>query len=137
LDTMPALRAWADRLVASARDSQGGRGCPIGRLAGQLAETDDEARGELERGFVRWHDGLAAGLRQMHDRGELAGDPDELATGLLAAVQGGLVLSQTARSAAPLATALRLALTAVAGWLTAPQTDAAKNRRRVAARVGG
>jgi hypothetical protein len=44
----------------------------------------------------------------MHDRGELPpdADPDRLALALLAAAQGGLVLTQVARRTEPLQVAL-------------------------------
>jgi hypothetical protein len=44
----------------------------------------------------------------MHDRGELAAgaDPDQLATATLAALQGGLLLTQMRRSTEPLEAAL-------------------------------
>ena len=47
-------------------------------------------------GFDRWEGAIRDGLQAMHKRGDLrrSADPDRLATALLAAVQGGLVLSQ-------------------------------------------
>lgn len=38
----------------------------------------------------------------MHERGELAADPDDLALATLAALQGGLLLTQMQRSTRPL-----------------------------------
>jgi hypothetical protein len=48
----------------------------------------------------------------MRDRGELRADadPDRLALATLAALQGGLLLSQTRRDPAPLATGLDAAI---------------------------
>ena len=48
----------------------------------------------------------------MQERGELdaRADPAELATGIMAAYQGGYLLSQAARSAQPMALALDLAI---------------------------
>jgi hypothetical protein len=47
-------------------------------------------------------------LRAMHARGELrkGADPDQLATALLAAVQGGLLLTQIRRTTKPLESAV-------------------------------
>ncbi len=42
----------------------------------------------------------------MHDRGELDTDPDDLALALLAALQGGLLLTQLQRQVRPLEVAL-------------------------------
>jgi TetR/AcrR family transcriptional regulator, transcriptional repressor for nem operon len=99
LDSLDALRAWRDQAVAIQRQLHCKGGCPIGALAGELAESDPEARADLAAGFARWEDAIAAGIRAMHDRGELPAevDPDRLALALLAAHQGGLVLTQVRR----------------------------------------
>jgi hypothetical protein len=57
----------------------------------------------------------------MQDRGELPSeaDPDERASGLLAAYQGGLVLAQASGDTAPLRHALDLALAACGASLQA------------------
>lgn len=112
LDSLTALRAWRDRVVALNAQVACAGGCPMGRLAGELAESDPAARAALADGFGAWQGRLAAGLRRMQERGELAAgsDVDALALGLVAAAQGGLLLTQTARTAAPLEAALDLAL---------------------------
>ena len=108
LDSLDALRAWRDLLVDIQRGLQCQGGCPIGTLAGELAETDPEARAEIQAGFARWEDGIREGLRAMHDRGELGtgADPDDLALAVLAALQGGLLLTQIRRETTPLEVAL-------------------------------
>lgn len=112
LDSMPALRAWRDRVVALNTQVACAGGCPLGRLASELAESDPAARSALATGFAQWQDHLTTGLRTMQERGELAHDADapSLALGLLAAAQGGLLLAQTARTTVPLEVALDLAL---------------------------
>jgi TetR/AcrR family transcriptional repressor of nem operon len=112
LDSMEALQAWRDRVVALNAQVACVGGCPMGRLANELAESDPAARAALRDGFRTWQARLAAGLRSMQERGELhAGtDVDALALGLVAAAQGGLLLTQTTRSTAPLEAALDLAL---------------------------
>jgi len=47
----------------------------------------------------------------MHARGELDADPDQLALALLAALQGGLLLTQIQRNTKPLKAALDTMLT--------------------------
>ncbi len=81
---------------------------PPGTLGGEPAETDPAARERIAAGFGRWEAAIRDGLRTMHRRGELApqADPDRLATATLAALQGGLVLTQTTRTTAPLEAAL-------------------------------
>jgi hypothetical protein len=91
-------------------------GCPIGSLGSELAETDPEARAQVAEGFKRWEATIHTGLRAMHARGRLTpdADPDTLALALLAALQGGLLLSQIERNTKPLEAALDSILDLVA-----------------------
>ncbi|HTU71399.1 MAG TPA: TetR/AcrR family transcriptional regulator [Candidatus Baltobacteraceae bacterium] len=104
LDSIAALRQWRDLLVRIQRGLHCEGGCPLGTLASQLAETAPTARLDLELAFAWWEEGIGSGLRAMHDRGELRRDvdPAKLATALLGAVQGGLILTQVRRDTAPL-----------------------------------
>ena len=108
LDRFEGLQAWRDVLVDLQRQRACAGGCPLGTLAAELADADPEARAELAAGFDRWEEPIRAGLRAMHERGDLRpeADPDRLALAVLAAVQGGLLLTQTRRDPEPLAVAL-------------------------------
>jgi AcrR family transcriptional regulator len=108
LDSLAALRAWRDRIVFLQRAQQCQGGCPLGTLAGELAETDPQARAGIAAGFDRWEGAIRSGLRAMHDRGELVpeADPERLSVALFAALQGGLGLTKVQRSTAPLEAAL-------------------------------
>jgi AcrR family transcriptional regulator len=108
LDSLDALRAWRDQAVAIENQLQFRGGCPIGALAGELAEADPDARADIAAGFARWEGAIAQGIKAMHERGELPAevDPERLALALLAAHQGGLVLTQVRRDPAPLEAAL-------------------------------
>jgi TetR/AcrR family transcriptional regulator, transcriptional repressor for nem operon len=108
LDSWKAIRAWLDSLVQLQADAGARGGCPIGSLVGQLAETDEQARQLLADGFTRWEDPLRRGLYSMQKRGKLdrGADPGRLATATLAAIQGGLVLTQTRRDPDQLAIAV-------------------------------
>jgi TetR/AcrR family transcriptional repressor of nem operon len=75
IDSMSPLRRWRDRVVELNRQAVP-RGCPIGRLASELAESDPAARADPVRGFATWEGGLAAGLRRMQDSGERDADPN-------------------------------------------------------------
>jgi AcrR family transcriptional regulator len=114
IDSLAALHRWRYRTVAAARRHDFTRPCPLGRMAGELIE-DDAARPVLDAAFATWRRQLAAGLIRMVERGQLRteADPAELAAGLLAAVQGGLLLASITRTARPLQSALNVAVTAI------------------------
>jgi len=123
LDSIDALRAWRDQAVVVEKQLQYRGGCPIGTLAGELAEADPEARADIAQGFARWEEAIAQGTRAMHDRGELPAevDPDRLALALLAAHQGGLILTQVRRDPAPLEASLDAMIDHVAELLASPR----------------
>ena len=108
LDGWKAIRGWFDSMVELQQEREACGGCPIGSLVAQLAETDDAARVALASSFERWRALLRDGLRSMQARGKLArdADPERLATATLAAIQGGLLLTQTQRDPGQLAAAL-------------------------------
>jgi len=106
LDTISGLRQWRDVLVEFQRRLQCRGGCPIGSIGSEVAESNPEARMAVASGFLRWETAIRDGLRAMHARGELDGDPDELALATLAALQGGLLLTQLQRRVKPLEVAL-------------------------------
>lgn len=104
LDTVSGLRAWRDFVVEHQRQLKCRGGCPIGALGAEVAETDNSARLTVAGGFSRWEVRIRAGLRAMYARGDLPTgvDADDLALALLAALQGGLLLTQIQRQTRPL-----------------------------------
>lgn len=108
LDSLEALRAWRDFLVALQRGYDCRGGCPIGSLGSELADVDDEARKAVAAGYARWEGSIRDGLHAMRDRGELRpdADPDHLALATLTALQGGLLLTQIRRDTVALEAAL-------------------------------
>jgi TetR/AcrR family transcriptional repressor of nem operon len=108
LGSAEGLRAWRDMVIAQAGSSEGKGGCPLGSLAGQLAETDPHARALLADGFRQWQAAIGEGLGRLHQAGQLpeGTDPDALAVTLLATLQGGLLLAQVQRDTRPLETAV-------------------------------
>jgi hypothetical protein len=66
----------------------------------------------LEDGFDRWQTLFEDGITRMRERGILKPETDaaNLACSILAALQGGLLLSQTRRTTQPLEAALDGAL---------------------------
>ncbi len=108
LDSWAGIDRWFDALVALQRERQARGGCPIGSLAGQLAERDPQARAAIAGGLGRWEARLREGLTRMRERGKLsaAADPAALATATMAALQGGLLLTQVRRDPEQLRIAL-------------------------------
>jgi TetR/AcrR family transcriptional repressor of nem operon len=108
LDDLDALRAWADFVVGTQRVNGYRGGCPLGSLASELCDHDDDAREGLAASYRRWQGTIRDGLTAMADRGEFipGTDVDHLATALLSSLQGGLLLTKTLRDSGPLETAL-------------------------------
>jgi TetR/AcrR family transcriptional regulator, transcriptional repressor for nem operon len=102
------VEAWRNMVVTAARRTKAKGGCQLGSLVSQLAESDPGARAHIAAGFDQWADALSAGLRSLHADGKLRSDvdPDDLATTLLAALEGGLLLGQVRRSSRPIETAV-------------------------------
>jgi TetR/AcrR family transcriptional regulator, transcriptional repressor for nem operon len=116
LSTLDGLRKWRDWLIDYQRTLGCRGGCPIGSLGSELAETEPQAREQVASGFQRWEAAIQHGLREMHAHGRLApeADPDTLALALLAALQGGLLLTQIERDTKPLEAALDAMLELIA-----------------------
>ena len=83
-------------------------GCPIGALGAEVAETDAVARVVAARALRRWEARIRDGFQVMHARGDLPAstDPEQLALATLAALQGGLLMTQLERDTRPLEAAL-------------------------------
>jgi TetR/AcrR family transcriptional regulator, transcriptional repressor for nem operon len=112
VSTIRGLRRWRDALVQSNALRHGAYGCSLGSLATEVSDDDDLARKALSRLFSEWNGLLADALRRLQDTGGLPAEVsvDQLATGLLAALQGGYMLAQTERDVAPMATSIDMAL---------------------------
>jgi TetR/AcrR family transcriptional regulator, transcriptional repressor for nem operon len=87
-------------------------GCPVGTLATEVAGRNEDARRQAAAGFDAWERLLADALERMRQRGELRADaePAALATGLLASIEGGMVLSQARQDIASLRIAVEAGL---------------------------
>src|SRR5262249_42437252 len=81
-------------------------------LANEVADLDPIARKQLNDLFAAWEELFHDVLRRFQDAGLIPRDADiaSLATGLLAAVQGGYLLAQTARDVTPMASAIDMAM---------------------------
>lgn len=112
VSTLRGLRRWRDALVQNNALHSGAYGCALGSLANDVADHDAAARQSLNRLFEEWQELLVDVLRRLRDAGTLPKDAsiDPLATGLMAALQGGYMLAQTARDVTPMAMSLDMAL---------------------------
>ena len=106
------LERWAAAIVAGIEQRHARGGCPIGTLAAALADTDEAARQRLDVAFRDWGQAIRTALTRLRDDGLLPSDADlpVLTTATLASLQGGLLLSKTARDSAPLRIALDAAI---------------------------
>ncbi|WP_285657931.1 TetR family transcriptional regulator C-terminal domain-containing protein [Actinomycetospora sp. NBRC 106375] len=115
LSSLDDLRTWRDRVVADTRRRHGAHGCPLGSLAMELAEHSEPSRRALAAAFEVWESEFGACLRRMRGRGllDVDADVDALAVGLMAALQGGLIVARVTRDADDLALSLDAALSRI------------------------
>ncbi len=121
LGEVSSMAGLEQTLAGFARDfeQQGLPGCPIGTLSTEVAGRNEAARIQAAEGFDAWERLLADALERMRLSGELraSASPAVLATGLLASLEGGMVLSQARKDAASLRIALEAGLSQVRAQL--------------------
>ena len=129
------LRKWRDTVVRLNRAGGGVGGCPIGSLASELSDRSEAARTLLAKSFRTWESHLVGAFEAMVGAGELdaAVNKSVLATAVLGALQGGLLLAQTARSTKPLELSLDMALSHVERYATALACGGPPRRKAAAA----
>src|SRR6201994_118926 len=117
LSSANGVEAWRDMVITAAKLTEAKGGCPLGSLGGQLAESDPEARALIAAGFDQWAAVIGDARTALHADGKIPPgiDPDDLATTLLATLQGGLLLAQVHRSARPFETAVNTVLALAIG----------------------
>lgn len=98
-DTAGAVRALADLLAAGLEASGYERGCPIATVALDAAAESEPIRAACDAGFERW---LALLEQRLRDDGFEPADARGKAVLILAALEGGLVLSRTRHDTEPL-----------------------------------
>ena len=112
MDSWAAWGRWRNAILEAQRARQCAGGCPIGSLASELADTDEDARVALAAGFVRWGHAIGEGVRAMQQHGRIRtdADADSLALATLASLQGGLLLCQVHKDVRSLEAALDAAI---------------------------
>ncbi|MFD9735206.1 TetR/AcrR family transcriptional regulator [Umezawaea sp. NPDC059074] len=121
LRSFHGLERWRDALVQNNALQKGAYGCALGSMASELSDQDEVSRVTLATYFAAWEKLIADGLERMRDAGDLstAADTRKLATGLMAALQGGYLLAEAAHDVTPMRTALDMALDHIKSFLTA------------------
>lgn len=110
--TFAGLRRWRNALVENNALHEGRYGCPLGSLANEVSDQDAIARKKLNDLFAAWQELFEDLLRRFQKSGVIPPEADvaQLATGLLAAVQGGYLLAQASRDVTPMASAIDMAI---------------------------
>jgi len=113
LDSLTELERQLDGFVAIYEQSLAG--CPIGRIASEVAGRHEAAQRQVETAFTALQELFADLFTRLRARGDLHcdADPAALATALLAALEGGQLLSQTRKDSA----SLRVAIAAALGYV--------------------
>ena len=121
-NSFSGLIRWRNALIQVSSLQNGAYGCALGSMANELSDEDEEARNSLDKLFRTWEELLAVGLQRMQAKGTLSpkADPEQLAIGLMAALEGGYLLANTAHNVQPMEIALDLALEHVKSYLTEP-----------------
>ena len=127
-DSLQSLQTWADANIADIDAVYRQGGCIYGSLAGELTEADPEVHDDLAAGYERWLELLRAGLTAMRSRGDLRpdADPRHLAVSLIAAHQGGALVTYITNDPEPLRAAVNAAVEYVRSF--APTSTARKPR---------
>jgi TetR/AcrR family transcriptional repressor of nem operon len=115
IESLADFRNWASTFLALYKSAGGTGGCPLGSLASELANRSEPARVLLVAAFEAWTSRLARGFERMRMSGELEPrtNSEYLAQAVFAALQGGLLLTKTAKNEAPLESAITMAITYV------------------------
>jgi len=118
LDKVVSLRGfelWRDELVDRNAIRHGAYGCPLGSIANELADHDEDARRAIAAHFDEWLEVLGKALDRLKTHGVLQAEADSraLANTLLAAMQGGYLLAKATRDVYPMRAALDAALAQV------------------------
>jgi AcrR family transcriptional regulator len=90
-------------------------GCPLVNLAQEMSQLDEQFRKRLERIFSSWQQGIATALRRGQEEGTVRRDlvPDEMASFLIAMVEGHEVLAKNAQDPK----VWRLGIKNIVSWL--------------------
>ena len=98
-DVASGVRACFEGAAAVLQASDFADACPIATVALEVASTDEDLRIVTADVFAGW---LQATKRRLEDAGIAPARADDLATTLVAALEGGFLLSRAAKRTAPM-----------------------------------
>jgi TetR/AcrR family transcriptional repressor of nem operon len=132
LDSFAALDAWVEATLAELDPVYRKGGCVYGSLAGELVEADAEIHGDLADGYDQWIELFQTGLTEMRRRGDLRADADprHLAVSLVAAHQGGALVTFLTDDPEPLRAALTGAVEYVRSFAGTPKRRRSRPRKQ-------
>jgi AcrR family transcriptional regulator len=110
LTTWASWQAWRDTVIARYREQ--GQRCPLNALITQLGRATPGAQAVVAQLMARWQADLATGVRNMQAAGKISPglDAGRTAAGILAGIQGGVVMMMSTGDATPLEAALDLSI---------------------------
>jgi TetR/AcrR family transcriptional regulator, transcriptional repressor for nem operon len=121
IESWDGIDAWVADILTAHSAPGGPFSCPLGTMAAEL-KNDETFRPLLDDAFRRWEAPLARGLQTIQDRGQLVADadPPRLASALIAALQGGMLLARVRGDIAPLRDTLEGAIAQLQHWQATP-----------------
>jgi TetR/AcrR family transcriptional repressor of nem operon len=121
IESWEGIENWVADILGAHSAPGGPFSCPLGTMAAEL-KNDETFRPLLDDAFRRWEAPLARGLQTMQDRGQLVAeaDPHRLASTVIAALQGGMLVARVRGDIAPLRDTLESAVAQLRTWQAAP-----------------
>ena len=124
-DAIDALIGIVRAIPARPKDVKGG--CPLVNLAQEMSPLDEQFRERLERIFHAWQEEIAAAFRRAQSQGTVRRDlvPEEIASFLIALVEGYEVLAKNAQDAK----VWNMGIRNIVGWLRSLRVPGNHKRR--------
>lgn len=121
VDSLRGLELWRDEMVERNALRDGAYGCPLGSIANEIADHDEDTRRIIANHFDEWLQIIVDTIDRLQTRGVLRedADPRALASGLLAALQGGYLLAKTSRDVNLMRVAVDMAIAQIRAFSNA------------------
>lgn len=125
VDSLRGLELWRDELVERNALRNGAYGCPLGTMANELADTNEDTRRIIAYYFDQWLKLLVDAIHRLKVSNVIQSNADSrvLASGLLAALQGGYVLAKTSRDVDLMKIAIDMAIDQIRVLSIKPASD--------------